>query len=708
MKFSYNWLKEFVPKIPKPDKLAELLTMHSFEVKELMKSKGGRQTSQKDFVLNIDVLPNRGSDCFSHIGIAREIAVVTSSKFKIPKYKIQDTSYKTKDFIRIEVKNRAACLRYTARVVVDVKVSPSSKWIQERLIACGLRPINNIVDIINYVMLETGQPLHAFNGSKLEGNKIIVRFAKKGEKITTLDNEKYDLDKDILVIADAKKPVAIAGIKGGVSAEIDKKTKIVVIESANFNPKIIRQGSQKLNLKTDASLRFEHGIDPNLTEIAVNRVAYLMQKVARGKVAQDIIDFYPKKVLPQKIKLDLGYVESLLGIKIPAKEIQNILKKLNFIINESGARSILVEVPSFRLDISLPEDLIEEIGRISGFNKLPVVFPQVALIPPKRNREGFWKEMVKNALKEASFAEVYNYSFVGEKLKAALSYQNRDIIEIENPASEEQKYLRPSLTPNLLKNVKDNFRYFDEIRIFELGKIFIKNPAFVPKNRTPADKQKPKGSGQIIEKRMLTGLIARKGGSSYADDFYRLKGMIDSLLHKMGISNIWYDEYQPVPKDSRFSIWQSKGSAEIKIDQKEIGFLGGISPKILNKLKIKGSVLLFDIDFELLSQLFSEEYEFMPISRYPAAVRDLAILVPRGIKVVEVLNRINIGGGILVRDVDLFDMYEGDELPEGKKNLAFHIIYQSDDHTLLSREIDEVHNKIIKSLEKEVEWQVRK
>ena len=267
MVFSYNWLQSFFKKkLPRPEKLAELLTMHSFETTSHQSSVISHQS-----VLDIDVLPNRAGDCFSHLGIAREIAAIANLNYRdsISIVK-EDKILKAKDYVSIEVKNKEACPRYTARVITDVKVGPSPKWVQERLKVCGLRPINNIVDIANYIMLETGQPLHAFDGQKLEGNKIIVRFAKDRERIVTLDEEKYDLDPDILVIADAKKPVAIAGIKGGMIPEIDKKTKIIVLESANFEPRTIRRGSKKLDLKTDASLRFEHGIDPNLTEMAIN------------------------------------------------------------------------------------------------------------------------------------------------------------------------------------------------------------------------------------------------------------------------------------------------------------------------------------------------------------------------------------------------------------------------------------------------------
>jgi len=690
MIFSYNWLQDYLKeRLPQPQKLAELLTMHSFEIEEIKKA-------GSDWILDIDVLPNRACDCFSHLGIAREITAITNLKYrKVVPLLREDEKLKAKDFVKVEVKNKIACPRYTARVVTDVKTGPSPKWIQERLKVCGLRPISNVVDIANYVMLETGQPLHAFDREKLEGRKIIVRFAKKGEKIVTLDEEKYDLDEDVLVIADAKKPIAIAGIKGGKGPEIDKRTKTIVVESANFGPRVIRRASKKIGLVTDASLRFEHGISPNLTEEAINRAAYLIKEVSGGKVTRGLIDFYPKKNLPKRIKLDFDYIERLLGTEISKNKVKDILKRLEFRIIDIKPQSILVEVPTFRLDINIPEDLIEEIGRIYGYQKIKAVFPLASLILPRRNLDVFWEDISKNILKEAGFSEVYNYSFVSEKdinLYLANQYKpphqnfgggdKSAVIEVENPISIEQKYLRPSLIPNLLKNIQRNQKNFEEIKIFELGKIFYPLKT---------------------EKRMLTGLIAGKNS-----EFFQAKGAVDLLLRKLGISNIWYDSWQSIPTESKISIWHPKKCAAIKIDHQKIGFLGEISPKVLDKFKIDRKIIIFDIDFEKLSKLSSEEVIYQPISRFPAAVRDISVLAPRKTKVVEVLNKINIAGGSLVRDVDLFDIYEGEELPEGKKNLAFHIIYQSEVRTLKSEEIDKIHQKIIKALGKELKWQVRK
>jgi len=680
MNFSYKWLQSFFKqKLPAPKTLAELLTLHFAEVEEIKKQGG-------DYVLSIDVRPNRAGDCFSHQGIAREISAITGLSLSEPSLKAlkEDKKIKAKDFVSVEVKDKNACPRYTARVVKDVKVGQSPKWLKERLRSCGLRPINNIVDIANFVMLETGQPLHAFDAEKLEDGKIIVRYARNKEKIVTLDEQKFDLDSDILVIADGRKPVAIAGIKGGKLPEISSKTKIVVLESANFSSQVIRRSSKEINLKTDASIRFEHGIDPNLTESSVNLAALLVQKLAGGKTASGMVDFYPKKVFPKIIRLDINYFWSLLGLAVPEKEIRKILEKLGFRVKAKKPKkmTIDVEIPTRRVDISIPEDLIEEVGRIYGYDKIKAVFPQSLLVPPERNLNIFWQDMAKDILKESGFTEVYNYSFFGEKEARVLGYEARNLVELENPLSQEQKYLRASLIPGLLKNLDKNFRHFPEIRIFEMGRIFKK---------AKADE----------EKTMLSGLIS-------GERFYQIKGTVDLLFSKLGISSLWYDDYRPTPEESRKSFWHPQKCAEIKVGEVEVGFLGEVSPRILGNFDFKGKVTLFDIDFEKLSRISSEEHEYRPISKFPSAIRDIAVLVPRTVRAEDVLNSIEITGGKIIRDIDLFDIYEGEELPQGKKNFAFHIIFQAEDRTLSSEEIDEIQNKIIKALESRPGWQVRK
>ncbi|MDP1538994.1 MAG: phenylalanine--tRNA ligase subunit beta, partial [bacterium] len=428
-------------------------------------------------------------------------------------------------------------------------------------------------------------------------------------------------------------------------------------------------------------------------ESAANRAAFLIQKLTKGKVAQGLVDVYPKKLLSKIIRLDLDYVERLLGTEMSENEVRTILGRFDFKVKSQKSKVktksqkskvLEVEVPTRRLDVSTPEDLIEEIGRIHGYDKIPSAFPISSLVLPQKNLNIFWEDMTKNILKEAGFTEVYNYSFFGEKEATLFGYRAKrgeeQLTEVENPLNQEYKYLRASLIPNLLKNTEKNFRHFKKFRVFELGKIF---------------------EAPSTERRQLSGLIL-------GEEFYHLKGVIDLLLNKLGISDIWYDEYQPTPEDSKQFIWHPKKCAEIKIGSQEIGFLGEVSSKILSNLAIKERVVLFDIDFEKLSQLASEEHEYRPISKFPSAVRDIAVLVPRNVRIDQVLNKIYDAGRKTIRDVDLFDIYEGEEIAEGKKNLAFHIIYQAEDRTLSSKEIDELQNKIIKNLEEEPEWQVRK
>jgi len=673
MIFSYNWLKNYVSgKLAKPEKLAGFLNIHSFEVENIEKK-------EKDWLLDIDVLPNRAPDCLSHMGIARESAVISGLKFKLPEVSFkEDKKEKTKDFIDLEVK--CDCSRYTAKVIFDLKVEESPLWLKNYLENCGLQAINNIVDIGNFVMLETGQPIHAFDLDKISGEKIIVRRAENGEKIKTLDDKTYKLDKDILLIADQEKPLAIAGIKGGESTGIDKNTKRIVVETANFNQKTIRRGSKKLKLKTDASWRFENGIDPNLTVFAQKRFAHLAEKIAGGKAAQCFVDFYPKKIKEKEINLDLNYLEEILKIKVSPQKAKSILESLGFKFKNSK-----VKVPTRRMDINIQEDLIEEIGRILGYQNVPSIFPKGILIPPEKNKDIFWTENCQNILKELGFKEVYNYSFISQNQKDIFGWNNQEVLELENPVNHFHKFLRPSLTPNLIENVKENLKRFEKIKLFEIGKIF---------------------GTEYSEKKSLTGVLSERNLGNKG--FYLLKGIVDALLNKLGISEVWYDDFKATPEESKIKIWHPGKLAEIKIDGEEIGFLGEINPRILSQLELKEKVFVFDFDFDKLIKMAWEEQEYKPISPYPSSVRDLAVLVPKGTKVIEVMNKINVGGGEIVRDVDLFDIYSGEGISSGKENLAFHIIYQSEEKTLKSEEVDKIHQKIIKILEENPQWEVRK
>lgn len=460
MLFSYNWLQSFFNKnLPNPAKLAEILTLRAFEVEDVQKS-------GKDWVLDIDILTNRGPDCSSHLGIAREISAILGEKLEpLAIEKLQSVKGGILP-VKFNIQSDTLKLvpRYSAILIEGVKVQASPQWIRERLEAVGVRVINNIVDLTNYVMLEIGQPLHAFDCDKISGQKMLLRQSRKGEKLTTLDTREHDLEKGMLVIEDKKRLIDLAGIMGGESAEIDQKTKNVFLQAGNFDRKTIYQTAKKLDQHTLASKIYSQGLDSNLTVQGLERAYSILRELGGGKIVQ-IIDVCPKKSLPKKIIIELSQIQGLLGVKIPEKEISRILKGLGFKVKFSASK-LLVEAPTARLDVSLAEDVIEEMGRIYGYENIPPRFPIAVLIPPKRNLDIFWEDFAKNILKEAGFFEVYNYSFFSKKEKEIFGLTK--LIEVENPNSADYQFLRSILIPNLLNDIKKNQAFFERMRIFEL------------------------------------------------------------------------------------------------------------------------------------------------------------------------------------------------------------------------------------------------
>ncbi|TSC52956.1 MAG: phenylalanyl-tRNA synthetase beta chain [Parcubacteria group bacterium LiPW_39] len=654
--------------------------MHAFEIE-------GCEKFGEDFILDIKILPNRAHDCLSHTGIAKELSVISENTFVAPKSKIaEDKKIKARDFVSVEVPAKDLCPRYTMAVAADVKIGPSPKWMQERLSACGLRPISNIVDITNYVMLETGQPLHAFDVDKVGGKKIIVRRANEGEQITTIEGKTYKLSSQNLVIADEKVAIGVAGIKGGEGPEIDENTKVVAIESANFESTNIRRTSKAFNLKTDASTRFENGLDPELTSKALLRAASLMAEFAGGRVASGLIDVYPNKVKPRKIFADVEWIQGLLGLPIKMQEMVNILKRLDVpakIIKKNKKTFIEVTPPSSRLDLQAQEDIAEEIARMMGYDKIPALMPSGLIVPAIKNEDLIWEDKIKDILVGLGWSEVYNYSFISGKEKEIFKFGNT--IEIKNPLNVEQKYLRPNLLVGILRNVKENLKYFSGIRLFETGRIFYEK-----------DKK-------YFEEQKIAAITRGKNVKSH-EHFFELKGLVEALCEKLGVAGIWFDDAISGKPQWLFLAHSAK-RAEIKSGEKLLGWIGEVNPEILAQTETKEKVAFFEINFKVLVDLASEEREYIPPSKYPAILRDLAILVGQDIKIETVLNVIELTGGQLLQDTDLFDIYEG--LDGDKKSLAFRLVYQSDERNLTGKEVNALQEKIIKAVE-EKGWEVRK
>lgn len=675
MKYSYNWLKELSDTKLSPEKLKELLTLRSFEVESLEKSQAA-----DDHVLNIDILPNRAHDCLSYVGVAREISALGNNNLgydydglKLPGNKLKK--------LKVEIQDKDLCSRYIGAVMENISIKESPDWLKERLVASDIRPINNVVDATNYVMLELGQPMHAFSATEITGAKIIVRRAKKGEIIKLLDETEKILDNDSLVIADQEKAIALAGIKGGAKAEIKPETKTIILESANFNAVLIRKTRTKLGLKTDASDRFEKEIDPNLAEKAMVRAIEILEHIADGKL-EGVIDEYPKVVKPWKIKLNLDNVNSLLGENIPAKRSVQILNSLGLKISGKN-KEIMVEVPTFRIDLKTSGDMTEEIGRVYGYENIKAQPLVGSLLAGRMNKERFFERKIKDILTGLKFDEVYNYSFYGRKDANSCSLNEIKHLELANPMNPDQQLMRVSLIPNLLKNIRDNLRNYKSFNLFENGRVYWPNGDALP------------------EERKIIAMAVVLEQDKNTETFFVAKGAASDLLDKLGIKNIYFDNFDPAPANSLLGLWHPARSAEIKIEGRDenIGYIGEINPLILPLYKINKRVAMVELDLEKIMQAAEKELKFKSLQKYPTVVRDISMLADKKIKVAEIIRQIKISGGEMVLDVHLFDVFE----KEGKNSFAFHIEIGTDERTLTGEEIDAMVNKVIFELKKVAE-----
>jgi phenylalanyl-tRNA synthetase beta chain len=683
MLFSYNWLKEYIQgQFPSAEKLEELLNMHIFEVEE-------REQRKDDWLFDIALLAHRG-DAASHYGLARDLAALLGRKMKHVAIKPLKKTAGSLAPLKVSVRSKAV-YRYSAVVVQGVGIGKSPQWLQDRLELVGINSLNNVVDVTNYVMAELGQPLHAFDYDTLQEHQMTVREAKEGEKIETLDDLTFKLPQGTLVIEDKGRLIDLAGIKGGKYSAIGKNTKNVVFQSAVFSGERIFKTKKQLGYTTQAADLYARELDPNATMRALERALFLLGKVGGMKVVQ-VVDIYPEKRKERKLLFDPALLERYLGAPVLKTRAKQILQRLGFTIKEQK-KAWEVMIPTFRQDVSIGQDLVEEIGRMQGYEKIAPIFPVATLIPSIENPSVRLKERVQDAFVEAGYTEMYNYSFIGEKDLQTFHYTLHDkkkLVHLQNPYSEEYKYLRPNLAENLLKALEENQRRIarKDIRVFEVGNVF------------------EQAKGRIAQWNLATGVL----GLAKKDDqaaFGEAKGLVDFMFSRLGVNDVWYDSFDQTPLHSRVSLWHGAKTAEIKVGDKKIGFLGIVAPEIAQSLRLKGSCSLVSLDIPALLAHVSQKSEYRPIPRFPAVYRDLALLVPRTTKVIDVMNVINAAGGELLDDVDLFDMYEGERVLEGQKNLAFHLIFQSPERTLTAREVDSVHEKIIKVLQQNPAWEIR-
>jgi phenylalanyl-tRNA synthetase beta chain len=649
----------------------------------------------QDWILDINITPNR-SDCLCVLGIAREVAALTGKPLRFPADKKAEKDPPADRLTSVTLEREDLCPRYVAKLILGVRIGPSPFWMRRRLEACGVRAISNIVDVTNYVMLEMGQPLHAFDFHRLEEKRIVVRTAAPGFTFTTLDGADRKMSKDALMICDGKKPVALAGIMGGLNSEIEEDTNDILLESAYFDPMGIRRTSKQLGLSTEASIRFERGIDPNGSLRAAERAADLMAALAGGVVSRGAVDAYPKKIDPLQIPLRVSRVNQILGTSIKAQEIQTHLKNLQLEVRKDGANSFRVTAPTFRVDLTREIDLIEEVARLHGFHRIPVTLPSGTVSPEKKTPMQIGMEKAKGLLTGFGFWEVITYSFVSSQVFLDLRIPPNDRkgrpLRIQNPLSEDQAVMRTTLVPGLLHTVRSNlYRKNLDLKLFELGRVFFP--------RGPEDQpEEVEFLGGV-----LSGLREEESWAKFRAecDFFDLKGTVEGLFEGMGVTG-----FQFLPDDQIPFLHPGK-ACKVVAGGEDIGILGEVNPGVGELFDLKEKVFLFELDFQKVVARMTERRAFTPLPRYPAVTRDLALVVDESVAAGDVLQALWKASEGWAKEIRLFDLYRGNPVPSGRKSLAFRLVYQKEDRTLTDREVNEFHQRLVELLAREYKGALR-
>ena len=682
MKVQVDWLKEYTEIDVPTDELGHVLTMAGLEIEshETVELPDG----EKSEVLELNVTPNRGY-CLSHIGVAREVSALLNKSLKLPDpLKTLESEWGTvavEDRVSVENLEPELCPRYCALVIENVKVGPSPKWLKDRLTAIGLRPINNIVDITNFVMMEYGQPLHAFDRDLLAGNKIIIRRAKKGEPFASLDGTELKLEPAALVIADGEKPVALAGIMGGINSQVSETTSHIVLESACFNPATVRQGSKKYGLRSDSSYRFERSVDLNGVVSAQARAALMMKELAGGGICLGRVDIYPETGKSINIPLRVGRVNQLLGASFNSEQVRDLLSRLGMEVL-SQPENMEVKIPSFRPDLLREVDLIEEIARIDGFDKVDTVYPVAGVRPVRISPRQNIAKKVREVFCCAGFAETVHYSFIerayAEEFKTA--FASEQVIALKNPLSSDYDTMRTSLLPGLLKTAGLNLSKGQKpLKLFEVGSVYSSD-----------------STGLRTEKAVLSAIVLgpyeptpwKPRGGEY--DFYDLKGTLETLITHLHLKLEIFPDSKPFLLPGK--------SVRVQIDDRELGYMGQMAPE--QNLVAELNVYALELDLGALEK--SSSLQFQPIPKFPETYRDISILVDRSVTSQKAADLILKTGCPLIQKVDLYDHFEGKKIQADKKSLTFALSFQSAERTLSDNEVNPLFEKIVQTLKSEL------
>lgn len=639
-----------------------------------------QQLNLDDEVLELGLTPNR-ADCLSMLGVAYEVAAILGRDVKLPEPKVSTDSEKASDYISVSVDASEDNPLYVARVVKNVKIGPSPLWLQTRLMAAGIRPHNNVVDITNYILLEYGQPLHAFDYDRLGSKEILVRRAKDGEKITTLDDAERTLTSDHLVITNGTEPVALAGVMGGANSEVVNDTTTVLIESAYFTGATIRKSSKDHGLRSEASARYEKGIDPNRTRETADRAAALMAELAGGSVLEGVVAVDTYKNEPAKVSITLERINKVLGTEITKDQVTSIFTNLKFGFDVDND-TFNVIVPTRRGDITIEEDLIEEVARLYGYDELPMTLPVGESHPGKLSDYQTKRRLVRRYLEGAGLYQSVTYSLTSAEKVKQYALEQGEPIQLAMPMSEERSQLRLSIIPHLLEVVSHNLaRQIDSVATYEVGSVFLSQP----NSELPAEKEHLAAA--------ITGswLASTWQGEKKTVDFYVLKGILEGLFEQLGL-------------ESRTSFLQARvegmhpgRTATIILDNKEIGFIGQVHPNVQKELDLTDT-FVFELSLVDVLNANVEEIHYQPIPKYPSMTRDIALVVDKTVAAGDMKQVIVEAGGKLLRDVSIFDLYEGERMEPGKKSVAYSIRYFDPERTLTEEEVTKVHNKVLQAV----------
>ena len=630
----------------------------------------------RDTVFEYEITSNR-VDCYGVIGIAREAAATFKKGFVLPDVKNTGNDEDVKDYLSVEVRDSGLCKRYVARVVKNIKLAPSPLWMQQRLRASGIRPINNIVDITNYVMAEYGQPMHAFDYNLIEGKKIIVERAKAGEKFETLDGSERKLDSDILMINDAVKPVAIAGIMGGENSKITDDVNTMIFECATFDGTNIRLSSKRLGLRTDSSGKFEKGLDPNNAYDAMMRACSLVEELGAGEVVGGTLDVYPVKVEESRVAFEPERINKLLGTDISREEMLDILDRIELKYDE---RTDEIVAPTFRQDIHYMADLAEEVARFFGYDKIPTTLPKSSATIGGISLKIQIEEIAREAAKALGYSETMNYSFestkVFDKLELSKDSVYRKGIEISNPLGEDFRIMRTQPVNGILNSLSTNYnRRNKNVHLFELANIYI--PKELPLKELPDERMQ-----------FVLGFYGE-------GDFFDMKGVVEEFLAETGIrQKLHYD-----PKCSEEFLHPGR-KADIILDNVRLGYLGEVHPRVCDNYKIGERTYIAVLDLPRVIPFVDFDIKYSGIAKYPAISRDISLVVPRDILVGEIEDVISQNGGRILESFNLFDIYEGNQIDQGYKSVAYSLTFRDKERTLVDDEVNKVMEKILKLLEK--------